>query len=122
MVPKGCGLLGEGGVGDDAVAESVDRLPGSVAQRTGPGGVGDLPGEVEHLLHPPDEVPGGQVGLGEDLVGPGAVGPPVRRPGEPEVRFPQEVQPVVAFELVEVGPQRHHPGDDVSDSPRWQPR
>src|SRR6266508_5459967 len=93
-------LLAEGGVGDDAVAEEVGGAAGGTAEAGVAGGVGDLVGEVEQLLHPADEVAGGQVGRAEYVVEGVALGPAVRRPREPEIRLAQEVEMVVVFECV----------------------
>ena len=85
-----------------AVRPTVSRAVSR--RRAVPGGVGHLAGEVEQLLHPAHEVTGREVGLAEHLVEVVALGPPVGRPGEPEVGLAEEVQLVLALERVEVAP------------------
>ena len=53
--------------GDHAAADPAYDVAGGLAERPGPGGVGDLAAQVDQLLDPPHEVAGGQVALVEHL-------------------------------------------------------
>ena len=83
---------GHRGVRHHAAAQQVDRLARGHADalRAGfePPGVGQLAEQVDDLLGPADEVPGRQVGVPEHRVQRLPRGPPVGRPGEPQVRLP----------------------------------
>ena len=110
IVPQARG----GGQGRGGMAATTPRLTAWTAasrrayQSDIVAGLRDLAEQVDDLLAPADEVAGGQVGVAQHRLQRLARGPAVDRPGQAEIRLGCDVQFVLAFLIVQLGPDPGH--------------
>src|SRR4051812_8675812 len=93
------------GDGHDATTDPAYDVARGLAERPGTGGVGHLPRQVDQLLDPAHEVAGGEVVLVQHVGEVVALGPAVRRPGEPRVGPAEEVEAMLALDAGELAPE-----------------